>query len=133
MATSSESEVILMKRERLLINAKKYILPISLYVFVFIIWPVLDREYFKVFDGFGYLFFPFVFQPVAIFIASTYFTYKYGYDYYHTIIMLVIFIISIYLIFNVVDILTVFVPINLIIDYLGILIGLLMRKYVSSK
>lgn len=133
MATSSESVVILMKRERLLINAKKYILPISLYVFVFIIWPVLDREYFKVFDGFGYLFFPFVFQPVAIFTASTYFTYKYGYDYYHTIMMLVIFIISIYLIFNVVDILTVFVPINLIIDYLGILIGLLMRKYVSSK
>ena len=104
---------------------KKYSFALSVYVLVFIgLAYVLSNT---LYYGLGIVFASLLISnSVAVFAVSMYMSYRYGFDIIHTILMVLTYILSVYIVFN--DSALIYLFLYLIMDLMGFGMGRLIRK-----
>ncbi len=106
---------------------KKYVFPIITYIIAFFIMPCVTMNLLNINDGFAVVIINLLLiNSISVFVVSLILSYKYGFDYMHIILMLLLFTISAYIVFN--DSALVYIFFYLIFDFIGIFIGYYIRK-----
>ncbi|MEG0328472.1 MAG: hypothetical protein RR565_06090 [Erysipelothrix sp.] len=108
---------------------KKYLFSLSVYLLIFLGLAAFIIN--KVDSGFGVIIVSLIISnSLAVLIVSMFMSYRYGFDYVHTILMVLIYTISVYVIFN--ESALFYLPFYLLIDLVGFGIGRLIRNTSQS-
>lgn len=104
---------------------KKYAFSLIVYILVFIglaTYLANSIEY-----GLGVIFASLlVSNTLAVFVVSMYMSYRYGFDIIHIILMVIIYVISVYVVYN--DSAMIYVYFYPVVDLIGFGVGRLIRK-----
>lgn len=104
---------------------KKYLFGLSVYLLVFLGLASFILN--KVESGFGVIIMSLIISnSLAVLIVSMFMSYRYGFDYIHTILMALIYLTSVYVVFN--ESALFYLPFYLLIDFVGFGIGRLIRN-----
>ncbi len=109
--------------------AKKYWVPVVLYlVAFFILPPIMIRQ---IDDGFGLVIINLIFiNSITVFFSTCYVTYKFGLDWLHLIMMTLLFLISCFVVWNSSAI--GYLILYAIVYGFALLIGYFFRKIIPS-
>ncbi len=103
-------------------NFKTFIL----YTVLFIIYPLIDYYTINSYEGLGVIMLLLAINPSVILATSTLSTYKYGINIYRIIIMVLVYTVSVFIIYN--SSALGYVIFYILIDLVGVAIGYFFRK-----
>ena len=106
---------------------RKYGQPIIIYLVAFFIMPYVTMHLLNINDGFAIIIINLLLiNSISVFVVSLILTYKYGLDYIHILLMLMLFSLSVYTVFN--DSALVYNLFYLLFDFIGISTAYYIRK-----